>query len=151
MIATLFFAIGIKAPARFSPQVAGQGHALLDRARTESRIVEKRLMERLSGGEVDVNADQIHELKRTHRETSGLFHDSVDGLHLGLAIPKDAQRLVVKRPGDAVDDESRGVLGRHRSLAYLARDAYGLFHGCRAGSVSPDDLDQGHERRRVKE
>src|SRR3989338_10869398 len=115
MMATLFLPIVVKAPAGFPSQVARQQHALLNRVGAESRIMERGLVERLRGGKVDVDADQVHELERTHGETARLLHNAVYRQYLGLIVAQDAQGFVVKGTGDPVDDEARRVLGRHRS------------------------------------
>src|SRR5918995_2684046 len=112
----LLFIVDIEASAGFASQVAAHHHALLDWARTKPRIVKKRLVERLSGGKVYVVADKIHQLERSHAEVARLFHDPVDGLHRGVAVTKNAQRCIVKRPSNAIDDKPRRVFGARRGL-----------------------------------
>src|SRR5690348_8537234 len=126
-IAKLLFVIGVKTATGFSPQVAAHDHALLNRAGAESRILEERAIERLRGGKVDIIADQIHQLERSHAKIAGLLHDSIDGLQRSIAVAEDSQPLVVKRPGDAIDDESRRVLRASRSFTHGAHKRGGLL------------------------
>src|SRR5688572_5655809 len=98
MIAQLLLVIDIEAPAGFASQVAAHHHPLLNRARTKPRVLKKRLIERFGSSEVDVVTDQIHELERSHPEVARVFHDAIDRLYRGIAVSKNAQRFIVKRP-----------------------------------------------------
>src|SRR5213593_3695493 len=110
MTARLLFVIGVKPSPGFSSQVAAHDQALLNRTRAKTRVFEKRAVKRLGGGEVNVVADQVHELERAHAKITRLLHDSIDGLHRGTAVAENAQSFIIKWPRDAVDDKSRCIL-----------------------------------------
>src|SRR3990167_9419325 len=116
-MATLFFSIDVKTSAGLAPQVSAHHHALVNRAWTESRVFEKRMVKRLGGGKVDIVADQIHQLEGPHAEVPRFLHDPVDSFHGRAAVAQNAQRLIIKGAGDAVDDKARRVLGAGRRLA----------------------------------
>src|SRR6266446_10086448 len=63
-----------------------------------------------------VEADEVGELERPHRMVGAELHAGVDRLDIADALVERVDRLVDHRQQDAVDDESREVLGVDRLL-----------------------------------
>src|SRR3990172_10255397 len=149
-MATLFFSIDVKTSAGLAPQVSAHHHAVVNRAWTESRVFEKRMVKRLGGGKVDIVADQVHQLEGSHAEVPRFFHDLVDGFHGRAAVAQNAQRLVVKGAGDTVDDKARRVFGASRRLADGANERGGFVHGFVGRAVALNDFHQRHQGRGIE-
>src|SRR5262245_41504428 len=151
MTARLLFVIGVKTSPGFTTQIVAHDHALLNRTGPEAGVFEKRAVERLGGGEVDVVADQIHQLEGAHAEVPRRLHDSIDGFYRGIPVAENAQRFIVKWSRDTIDDEAWRVLGARRSLAHGAHQRCSVFNGRRAGAIALNHFDQSHQRRRIEE
>src|SRR5919106_1249677 len=150
IIARLLFAINVKAAARLPSQIPAHHHSMLYRTWPKPWIFEKGSVQRFGCREINVVADQVHELKRTHAEVARLFHDSVDAFHRGVAVAQNAQGLVVKGPSNAVDDEAGGILGARRSLAHFAHQPGCLLDRLARRAVPLDHFHQRHQRRRIE-
>ncbi|MNZ47224.1 hypothetical protein D3C78_649310 [compost metagenome] len=96
-------------------------------------------------------ADQVGELEGTHAKTAGVAQQGVEGRAVGGAFLQQAQAFGVERPGHAVDDEAGGGFGVHRLFTPGAcRGVQPLGQRPWRGQAG-DDLDQGHQRRRIEE
>src|SRR5512140_2739290 len=91
-----------------------------------ARLLEELLKNGLGDGEVDVDADEVHQLKRTHLESSFQAYDSVDLFHRCYLISQEPERLAVERSGDPVHNEAGGVAADNRGLLHLRGDTADL-------------------------
>ena len=102
-------------------------------------------------GEVDVDADEVHQLERAHRE-AGLAHRRVDRLDRRLAGLEHPQRLERERPVDPVDDEARRVGRTDRRPCPSARRARPRARPPPDPVAAPATTStSAHHRRRVEE
>jgi len=77
-------------------------------------------------------------------------HDLVHRLGGGDAVVDDPERFAQERVLQPIPDESRHVaLHEHRSLAAGGDGGTGEFDGLGTAERAGDDLDQGHQQRRV--
>src|SRR5262245_64388486 len=103
--------IVISAP-RLLSQEARLDKTLLRERRTIAWIVEESLVDRSCHGVVDIVADEVHELERTHAKLPELSHRPIDRGHVGDAFLQNAKGFAVERPRDAIHDET-GRIRRH--------------------------------------
>ena len=124
----------------------------LEVGRGVARVAAGLLPHRRADGEVDVLADQVGQLQRTHPEPAGSRRTAVDGGRVGHARLDHPLGLAVERPGHPVDDEARRRGAPDRRLAPgAARARWRALEYASAVCVAADDLDQPHQRRRVEE
>ncbi len=147
--------VQVEARIGLAPKAAVGDQPLLDGRGAET------LGQRVGGGdrpgedatrrrEVDVEADQVHELERTHRVAVG-SHGRIDPLDRRVTGLEQGQGLQGERPVDAVDDEPRCVTTAHGDLAPRRHERGGPVEDGRVGGGRRDHLDQRHDRRRVEE
>jgi hypothetical protein len=75
-VADLAIVVMVEALTRLAAKIAGFDHALLDGGGAVAALAEECLVNRLGDGEVDVYANEVHQLERAHAEACGA-HGSV--------------------------------------------------------------------------
>ena len=118
-------AVLVPAAAALPPQPPGIDHPLLERVGPPARLAEGQLGERLRHLEPDVDADQVHQLERTHAKAAAQAADAVDLLDRGHPLGQQPQRLGAERAPAAVDQEAGPVGGADHALAHRFGAALG--------------------------
>src|SRR6266567_7925454 len=104
--------IVIISAARFLTEESGFKQTLLRYRRFVTRIVVSRFEYRAGHREVDVVADEVHQLERTHLESAELSHCPVYGRHVCDAFFVNPQGFAVKWTSNAIDNEARRIRGQ---------------------------------------
>ena len=105
--------VAVEPLASLPPEAPRRHELLLDRRWAKARRPPGRLEQAACGGEVHVDADEVHERERAHRE-AGRGERRVDRLDRPRAGAEEPKRLEGERPVHAVDDEARRI-GRRGS------------------------------------
>ena len=147
--------VDVEAAVGLAPETPGPDEPLLDRRRTEpdrGGIPGRRpTLEDPSGrGQIDVEADQVHQFEWAHREARAA-QGAVDGLDRGAALGQDRERLQGERSVHAVHDEPGGVRAADRDLAPRGHEDGGASGDGWIRSRRHDDFHEGHDGRRVEE
>ena len=98
-----------------------------------------------------VQADEVGEGERAHREVAAEFHDPVDGVGLGDALHPGVEGLVDHGHEDAVADEAGAVIGAEWGFAEGGGEGDGAVDDGGRGLQAGDDLDELHEWDGVEE
>jgi hypothetical protein len=144
-------AVAVEAASRFTAEETGVHQLLLQDRGREARVAKIGLEHRLRDREIDVMADQVHQLERPHAEAAAVAHDRIQRGRIGRLFLQHAQRLGIIGTRHAVDDEARRGFRVHR---ILAPGFGGGVHGigdCLVSRDAFDHFDQRHQRHRVKE
>src|ERR1043166_4688304 len=83
-------------------KVIRNDHISLNDVRTVPRLAKRLFIHRLRNRKIHVDADEIHQLKRSHFEIPLETYDPVDVFDGGDPLPEDSQRFAVKRPCAAI-------------------------------------------------
>src|SRR4051794_30273445 len=136
--------LGVLVPAAAGlAAVAPRGrHALGERGGPPARLAVGLLVERLRDLEADVDAHEIHQLERAHREAAAQPADAVHLLRGGQALLHEPQRLQPERAVAAVDQEAGDVGGLDRVLAHRLAGGAGTLDGLLGGRLACHHLDQ---------
>ena len=73
----------IETPTCFSPKIPGIDKFFLNRVRRESRMPVELLPDRGAHGQVHIDADQVHQLERSHSKARMISHHRVDLIDAG--------------------------------------------------------------------
>ena len=146
-----FVAIAIETTPRLAAQETGADQFLLQDRGREARVVVVGGKHRVGDREVDVVADQVHQLERTHAESAAVTQHGVQRCHIGGLLKQQAQGFGVVRPGDAIDDEAGRRFRVHRALAPAFSGGVDRVRDLAPGRQALDHFDQRHQRHRVKE
>ena len=98
-----------------------------------------------------VEADEVEERQRAHREVAAALHRGVDVLARGGAVLQHAHGVVEVREQQGVDDEAGAVGDLDGVLAAGRGERHRRLDRVVAGGERADDLDELHQRRRVEE
>src|SRR5690606_14991193 len=120
-------AVVVEALARLPPQVAGRHHAAQQRDRRVVRVAEL-LVERVEDGDRRVEAHEVEQGQRPHREVAAALHGRVDVVAAGGAVLEHPHRVVEVGEEEGVDDEPGPVLDDDRVLAAGLGEGDGLGH-----------------------
>ncbi len=143
--------IVVDAAAGLAPEPPRAHQFELRQRRRVAAFAEGRIEHGLGHREVDVVADQVHQLEWPHREAAAVAHDGVDRRRFGGAFGVGTPRLAVEGARDAVDDETRRRTRVRGVLAPRLRVRWMLLRNLGGGLDSADHLDQPHPRRRIEE
>ena len=94
--------------------------------------------------------DEVHEGKGSHTESAQFSERPVNGRHVGHLLFEQVQRFAIKRPGNAVYQEAGAVFGYHAHFAPGGDRGHAGLNDLGGGCDSRHNLNQRHERRRVK-
>ncbi len=108
-------------------------------------------MQDLHDREAGIEADEVCQRQRAHRMVGAEAHGRVDRFHRADAFVQRVDGFVDHRHEDAVDDESRIILGIGRGLVETAGKGDGGFVRVLAGGEAADHFHQFHQRHRVHE
>ena len=109
-----------------------------------------RVVQAAGSGKVDVDADEVHELERAHRE-AGVADRLVDARDRGDARLEEVQRLQGEWPIHPVDDEARAVAADDRRLAPHPHQRDRPVNDGGVAERGADHLNERHARRRIEE
>ena len=142
--------VGVEAAAVLPAEQPGGDHLLDDRAgrvQPVARLLVHRV-EDLVGG---VDADEVHQRQRAHRQAAAQPHGGVDVLAAGVAVLVHRDGVVEVAEEQGVGDEAGLVADRHVDLAQPRGQRLDVLDDGRLGDDGAHDLDQLHDRRRVEE
>ena len=105
-------------------------------------------VEDLVGG---VDADEVHQRERAHRQAAAQPHGGVDVLAAGVAVLVHRHGVVEVAEQQRVGDEPGLVADGHVDLAQPQRQGLDVVDDRLLGDDGAHDLDQLHDRRRVEE
>src|SRR5437879_13673199 len=92
----------VKSPPGLSSEAPCIHHRLLDRVRAIAGFAEGLIIHRLGDREIYVNADQVHELKRSHSKPPLKSDNPVDFFEGRDDLLYKLKLLAVKRTGEHV-------------------------------------------------
>jgi len=118
--------------------------------RPVARLTECLFIHRDCRRQVDVDANQVHQLEWPHPEAAAGPDDPIDLGVPGDTFSEQAQCLAVERAGDAVDDEPRRVLRNDGRLPQRFRQMDYRCQGLRRSLRRLHDFDQRQDRRRIE-
>ena len=138
-----------KAPPGLATQIAPGDLSPQGVKNVVTRVVGHGRRQAFAGGQIDVSADKVDQRKRA-KPVARCQHR---GVNIGCAAPllQEGQRLAIKRPGTAVDDESRPVGAGDDRLACGLGQVPGLVQRAGGRSGMRHQFDQLHHGGRVKE
>ena len=100
---------------------------------------------------VHICADEIEQLARAHRPARAVLHAGVEILGRDPGLVEHAHAVVQQRDQHTVDDEAGRVGAADRRLAELRAEGEGGLEDVVRRSFCTNDLDEGHQWRRVEE
>ena len=121
----------------------------LNRVGLKAGWTAQTLVHRGSHRQIGIHPYQIHESERTHPKTHR-FHQTIQVLGLNPSFAHNAQALCIVRPGDPVDDKTRGILRMNHDFAHsLCQGMHPLSH-IRLGHRPSNHFHQFHDRGGIK-
>lgn len=108
-------------------------------------------MQGLQDAQGRVQADQIKQLERTHREVASAAHRSIDIGSTRHAVLGQGDRRVQVGEEQGVDHEPGAVGDPDRLLAAVRREVLDGLDGALGRGHRLDHLDEGHRGRRIEE
>jgi hypothetical protein len=142
--------VGVEPAAGLAALEAGGVELAQVRTRREAGVVELGV-DGLHDADERVDADEVGQGDRAHRQARAEPHGVVDVLHGGVARLDHADGLVEVREQQLVGDEAAPVADGDRDLAdRLGERLRGLDHTL-VGDHGADELDQLHDRGGVEE
>ncbi|MDQ0846255.1 hypothetical protein QFZ68_005935 [Streptomyces sp. V1I6] len=142
--------VRVEAAAGLAAGQARLAELLQDGRRSVQPVVRLRV-HGVQDGTGGVDADQVEQRERPHRQTAAELHRGVDVLTGRVPRLVHRRRLVEVAEQQAVGHESGPVADRDRLLAELLGERGDGLNGRRRGEHAGDHLDQLHRRRRVEE
>src|SRR3954447_1866867 len=142
--------VRIKALTGLSSQVTAIDECLLDRRWREPNGFVEAAPDRRCDGKIDVDADEVHQLERTHG-IAGRSDRAIDLLDARLLCLEHAQGLKREGPIDPIDDEPRRIPTNNGLLTKVAGELRRPADRVRRSPISDDDFDQRHHRCGVEE
>ena len=142
--------VGVEAAAGL-PAQQPRGHHLLDDRAGRVQPVARLLVHRVEDLVGGVDADEVHQRQRAHRQAAAQPHGGVDVLAAGVAVLVHRDGVVEVAEQQRVGDEAGLVADRDVDLAQPRGQRLDVVDDRRLGDDGAHDLDQLHDRRRVEE
>ena len=114
--ARCYFGVVVEADAVLPAEAVGGHHAAQQQCGCEVRVAEL-LMERVEDREAGVEADEVEQLERAHREVAAALHRGVDVVATGDAGVVELHRVVEVGEQERVHDEAGLVFDVDAGLA----------------------------------
>ena len=100
---------------------------------------------------IHIVTNKVHQLKRSHAESSDRLHGPVDSMDVGKAFFVNAKCFTIKGTGNSVNDEGRRILRNDGHLPPALHQRFHFFYQSTTRLQGRYNLNQLHQWRWVKE
>ena len=143
--------VRVEAAAGLAAEQPGGDHLLDQRHRGVPAVAAAPAVHGVEDLVRGVQADQVHQRERAHRQAAAELHGRVDVLAGGVAALEHRDGVVEVAEQQRVGDEAGPVADRDVDLAEPGAQRLHVGDHLGRGDHGADDLDQLHDRRRVEE
>ena len=116
----------------------------------EPGFLEELLVHGFRDRVIYVDADQVHQLKRSHREAALSFYDTVDVFHRCDSFTQNSERFAVERTRNAIHNKAGGIFRPDTRFSELIAEVNRPLHCFLGGLCSLHHFDKLHHMNRVE-